>query len=142
LPELQDPKSESVQIIRRYTCCSADHAIFKCDEARPQCEKCIAYGLLCNYDPNASELQMSVQRLVKGNLEESNQVAIRKEIEWPSIPRCFAIVCSDANTSFELDGQSLERLLRFRTGTVYTLASPTMIKLYQDDILKLAHFVR
>lgn len=110
----------------------------KCDETRPQCQKCSVYGVVCNYDPNTPDLQVASAHGLhfpaaapKGNLIQ---------FERPRSPLRSAMICADAVTSFELDTDCLDRLERFRSRTVFSFGEDAMGKLYQGKILEMAFY--
>ena len=113
----------------------------KCDETRPQCHRCTGSGFWCNYDPNASDLQLYIQGSQDRKLQGSSALEIHKEMRLPAPPFCSSIISADATTSFELDRQCMDRLNRFRTRTIFSLGSSAMVNLYANEILKLAYSV-
>jgi hypothetical protein len=85
---------------------------------------------------------MSVQGVIKNRLEEPNQTSAGNVMGLPSASPFADFTSSDATFSFQLDSHSIERLLRFRTRTAQTFTSPVMVKLYEGEIMRLAHKVR
>ncbi|KAE8418128.1 hypothetical protein BDV36DRAFT_283255 [Aspergillus pseudocaelatus] len=82
----------------------------KCDEVQPACQRCSAYGVLCNYGPDAPDLQMA------------------REIEDP------AVISADATTTLELTRECRDHLISFeKSGTLVTIAT-----VHHNEVLQLA----
>lgn len=118
--------------------CGTNCPTLKCDETRPRCQKCSSYGVLCNYDTNALDLETSIQDGPKWKLQDTRELTIRRVTEAPAPPLWVPIICADATTSFELDRQCIERLNRFRTRTVSTLGTSIVVNIYKNELPKLA----
>ncbi|KAF2502819.1 hypothetical protein BU16DRAFT_498661 [Lophium mytilinum] len=114
----------------RFGCRNCKLRRVKCDEAKPQCQRCKDYGVLCNFAAGASDLQISVARLQCRRSERVNQLAFDSALPPPiSLP----IVCSDGIASFEMHAQCIARLERFRMRTLDSF-STEMMKLWQHRI--------
>ncbi|KAE8140521.1 hypothetical protein BDV38DRAFT_269085 [Aspergillus pseudotamarii] len=82
----------------------------KCDEVQPTCQRCSAYGVLCNYGSDAPDLQMA------------------REIED------LAVISADATTTLELNRESRDHLISFeKSGTLVTIAT-----VHHKEVLQLA----
>ena len=113
----------------------------QCDETRPKCSKCVTYGMSCNYDSNAPDLQMSCTGIVTFNSRKScngpaDHSLVRKADIRPGL--CLPIISSDCFSTFELDSRSIDRLGRFQTRTALSIGSPTLARMYQRVTLELA----
>ena len=112
----------------------------KCDETRPACRKCTAFGVSCNYDPNTPDLQLRTGQGIC--------------VDAPDKP-CFStngtmlgminvslnrhrVVPSRDGEIFRLESQDLERLCRFQTRTVLTIGTKRTAEVYQNEVIKLA----
>ncbi|KAJ5806575.1 uncharacterized protein N7503_004177 [Penicillium pulvis] len=102
----------------------------KCDEAQPQCQKCISFGVTCNYRMgHNSDLQ-----LAKNNTNDSpfgHLVFDSKPSRTISMP---AIIVGHGPGSFQMDSDSLARLYRFRNRTVFSFLGRLACEIYQNDV--------
>ncbi|TVY35114.1 Sterol uptake control protein [Lachnellula occidentalis] len=123
----------------------------KCDEVRPECKKCIDFGVTCNYDLKIPDLQMVFDRPAN-----TNDVDARKAVKKPflvnpalcgngvaKIPAVLTpiISVSDGHSGFDLDNHGVGLLNRFHTRTILTLGSAKTAPIYQDISVReaLAH---
>src|SRR5579859_4710172 len=83
----------------------------QCDESKPQCKRCTAYGALCNYDRKCSDLQLSVERATNITLPQSLPY-------WPS--------------------KNEELLSKFQVRTALTVSTGKRLHLYQHEVVQLA----
>jgi hypothetical protein len=74
--------------------CSAD-PITQCDESKPQCKRCISFGLSCPFMSDISDLQTTGQRLV-----------IQR-------PVTSAVWISDASTTYHLNARCRDFITRY-----------------------------
>ena len=84
---------------------------------------------------------MSIQGPQTWKVQDSRDLEIHNRMGPPAPPLCSAIVSADANTSFELDRQSMGRLHRFQTRTIFTLGSSVMVNLFTNGIMKYVYLV-
>jgi hypothetical protein len=115
---------------------------FKCDEIRPECKKCIAFGVNCNYDPKTPDLQMSFGRAATITDNDPQQVAKRAFLANPTflgngvveVPAVLTptFTVSDSESSFDLDKYSLGLLERFQMRTILTLGTSKTAPIYQE----------
>ncbi|KAG9231116.1 hypothetical protein BJ875DRAFT_470444 [Amylocarpus encephaloides] len=113
----------------------------KCDEARPQCLKCVDYGVTCNHDATIPDLEMFGAKLVHLESNSTTQVSpIRITQPKPSVPRFLypPVISTDGYSSFELDRGCLDRLNRFRTRTVLSIGPPKTACVYQNIAVSMA----
>ncbi|KAF2269154.1 hypothetical protein CC78DRAFT_540201 [Lojkania enalia] len=135
----------------------------KCDEARPQCKKCLAYGVSCNYDGKQASLDLSAQGAFQVDLSEKppdgrtwdRADAIR-------VPGPYMKGLSDArnlvtiiNDSLEADAEGgfgalqwgahwcftqkhLRIIERFQQRTVVTMGSRRVVPAYRDSVAIMA----
>lgn len=112
----------------------------KCDEAKPECEHCLDFGVSCNYDPKIPDLQLrrgaalymdalstaspSVNELMMGMMNKS----IRPNESNPQRAIGFST----------FDSQDLERLGRFQTRTVHTIGTKKTAEIYHETVFQLA----
>ncbi|CZR65686.1 related to UPC2-regulatory protein involved in control of sterol uptake [Phialocephala subalpina] len=110
----------------------------KCDESRPVCKRCKAYGVVCNYDRKSPDLELST----KGS-NGVFQVSIINNSTPPSVPKSIApslkqgLAASLAShASRSLNNFEFELLHRFQTRTVFTVTTPRSLPVYESSILK------
>jgi hypothetical protein len=118
--------------------------LLKCDETRPQCKKCMSFRVSCNYDPKAADLQLSVGEIASIKSPQispnSTNQSLHGMIESPT---CLVpAVISDNNSTFQLDGPSLDRLGRFQMRTALSLGTARGSRVYPNEIIKFAFSVR
>ncbi|KAI9731741.1 MAG: hypothetical protein M1834_004530 [Cirrosporium novae-zelandiae] len=111
----------------------------KCDETKPKCKKCTAFGVSCNYDPKIPDLQMSLNRTagIKSPQKPpcpANQTFLRR-VQVPA--SLYPVIISD-NSTFQFDRQSLDRLGRFQTRTAFSIGPTRATNLYQNLIINSA----
>ncbi|TVY52235.1 Sterol uptake control protein 2 [Lachnellula cervina] len=123
----------------------------KCDEVRPECKKCIDFGVTCNYDPKIPDLQMVFDKAASINDNNARKVAKKSFLanstlcgnEVVAIPAVLTpiISVSDGHSSFDLDHHGLGLLNRFETRTILTLGSAKTASIYQEVSVReaLAH---
>ncbi|KAJ5578239.1 uncharacterized protein N7459_007203 [Penicillium hispanicum] len=110
----------------------------KCDEGRPQCQKCLSFGVACNYNaPHEADLEPTWQ---VGSPKDSfgsfaGQVVFSSNP--PSRSLLPVVVVGSGFDSFQLDAESIARLDRFRHRTVFTFAFTHALDIYQNDVMKL-----
>ncbi|KAB8222412.1 hypothetical protein BDV33DRAFT_189620 [Aspergillus novoparasiticus] len=82
----------------------------KCDEVQPSCQRCAAYGVLCNYGSDAPDLQMARE------MEDS------------------VLISANTTTTLELTGECRDHLISFeKSGTLVTIAT-----VHHKEVLQLA----
>ncbi|KAH6665563.1 hypothetical protein B0J14DRAFT_233912 [Halenospora varia] len=112
----------------------------KCDETKPQCKKCVSFGVTCNYNGAAKDLELSL-----GNSED---IKSWSESTWnisDIVPRAIdPIGCllwttpNDAFTGCLYDKDTTDRLHRFYTRTVITIGINPSQNIFQEVTLALA----
>lgn len=122
---------------------SLAEAIFQCDERKPNCGKCTAYGVSCNYDSQSADLQP----LVDGTF------AVQIPLQSALSPRPTMLTLMNAslgerstkpgtwNSSQPLHWQDLELLDWFHARTALTLGTTRSRGLFRREIIRLASSV-
>ncbi|CZR67965.1 related to ECM22 Sterol regulatory element binding protein, member of the fungus-specific Zn[2]-Cys[6] binuclear cluster family of transcription factors [Phialocephala subalpina] len=116
----------------------------KCDETRPKCEKCVSFGVTCNYDSKNSDLQPSYDMQVNltSPMVPPQTPGPTTHITFPQfgVPRTIypPIITGDDMGSFQLDMDSLGRLDRFQNRTVHTVGTKSAGKLFARLTVDLA----
>ncbi len=116
----------------------------QCDETKPQCKKCKAYGVWCSYDREASDLQLFVDKtsnfeVLRGKSHSLGGSGL--DIIFPAL-RHQSVVSLASNTLNELGEQDLELLNKFQARTIPTICFEKNLVMYQTEIVKLACSVR
>jgi hypothetical protein len=104
----------------------------------------MSFRVSCNYDPKAADLQLSIDGAISVKNpqiypHQTNQIlhGIVKS------PTCFSpAFISEKHSTFQLDGQSLDRLGRFQKRTVLSIGTTKGSLIYKNEIIKLAFVVR
>ena len=126
----------------------------KCDEARPGCRQCNSFGVSCNYDPNAPDLQ-TTYRSVAG--EAPTKTLPPRSACESSMESCFSVgkvgipeyvrpglfcLSDDGDSTFLLDFESRGRMNRFMTRTVLSIGPPQSSGVFQTELCELMCGVR
>jgi hypothetical protein len=129
----------------------------QCDEIRPECKKCINFGVTCNYDTKTPDLQMSLGRAAPAVIDNlahkvhAHKVAAKKPTTQFTNPAIFGqgvfdfsaiLAPSFASESILLDKDSLGLLDRFKNRTISTLGTSRTAPIYKDVSLREAFAVR
>ena len=116
----------------------------QCDETKPMCNRCGAYGTFCNYDSKYSSLQPLSHRLseiqtLRIPLCSENQTILGVINTSTSLPS------SDSAQTFaegyQFCAKDLELLYKFRKRTILTLGSADYRSVYQNAYANLAFSV-
>ncbi|KAF2477691.1 uncharacterized protein BDR25DRAFT_275020 [Lindgomyces ingoldianus] len=125
----------------------------KCDETRPQCNKCVSYGVSCNFDKKQSSLDLSAQGSFQVDLSHKPQTANLKQgpqIEPVSVNQTIASIVYDCLSNdtaapfgngkqfWVFDDRDLEILKRFQDRTVMTIGTRRTAGAYRDCMIQLA----
>ena len=148
LSELQAPSCQSKprrSLQRGFPLEDLANSCFKCDESQPQCKKCMAFGVVCNYNgPNSQDLQpASLDDPSRTHLKGSfGELAFDSKPRLPSVSLRPTMVIGSGQGSFQLDAESIGRLDRFHRRTVYTFAGSHNCQVYQNQVTDIAIEVR
>ncbi|KAF3398110.1 hypothetical protein F1880_005993 [Penicillium rolfsii] len=118
----------------------------KCDESQPQCQKCLDFGVICNY--NISQAQdLNPKYLQPKSLDRPDQATpgffigeVIFNVKSPPPPIFLrpATIVGSGRDSFQLDAESLSLLDRFYRRTVYTFAGSRNYEVYQNHVSRMA----
>ncbi|KAK3700108.1 hypothetical protein LTR37_016111 [Vermiconidia calcicola] len=128
----------------------------KCDEAHPQCEKCIAYGVTCNYDGDATdELQLPGEGAFTF-ISQPHQYAPAAEPE--SAPKDslspegwydkvegmlgMPLELHDIDEPYYVTEADVEAMRNFRDKTVWTIGTAQTVRFYRNEMMKMIDTVR
>ena len=118
----------------------------KCDEDRPGCRQCCSFGVSCNYDPNAPDLQTTYNSMTGG---VPTKPMPPRSPSQSSMESCFSVgqveildsmrpglIClaDDGHSTFMLDIESQGRLNRFMTRTVLSVGPPQASGVFQTEL--------
>ncbi|KAL5363038.1 hypothetical protein BJX96DRAFT_111963 [Aspergillus floccosus] len=108
----------------RFGCRNCKLRKLKCDEGKPQCKRCISFGVLCNFmSSNIPDLQ-PVAAEVRGK-------------EKLQSPLTNAVWTSDASTSYQLNARCQDFINRYLGRSLITPDDPNMIQV-NSKLLELA----
>ncbi|KAK6387650.1 uncharacterized protein PV06_04748 [Exophiala oligosperma] len=117
----------------------------KCDEQRPMCEKCISFGVTCNYNSLIPDLQPIAGTADKSGSDQTSDERL--------ISTCFSAneqVLNMVNIylNIDLDGDGalqkdltrndMDRLHRFQARTITTMGTKSTARLYRKEMIHLA----
>ncbi|EMC91129.1 hypothetical protein BAUCODRAFT_134803 [Baudoinia panamericana UAMH 10762] len=127
----------------------------KCDEKHPECHKCQAYGVACNYGSDApNELRHAGESAfaIQPAMPLPSEVPAIQDLpgrqldfQLPPTPPTesilnllnFPLALHETDEVYRLTEQDLDRLQRFQDRTVLTVGTAQTTHIYRDVILKL-----
>ncbi|RFU27620.1 hypothetical protein B7463_g8707, partial [Scytalidium lignicola] len=118
----------------------------KCDEARPDCQRCVAFRVSCNYNAKTPDLHTGPDQVLEFDTPATNTV-MKPTLKPPrpfnrsSLPmsiHAYPFVIGDKDHIIELDARSLDRFKRFQVRTVLTVGTPNGSQLFQKIMPQLA----
>lgn len=104
----------------------------QCDETRPGCKRCRAFGVTCNFGYNVPDLQPHHQSQITQELSsvlrlrESPLQALGDNLIWSM----------NESSVLHLDALDHELFCRFRYRTVYSLGGPAVASAYENRIFE------
>ncbi|KAF2195174.1 hypothetical protein K469DRAFT_743806 [Zopfia rhizophila CBS 207.26] len=118
----------------------------KCDEAKPGCKKCISYGVSCNYDTKASELDLSangafqVEFWQESEKLQSSPVCINQSMVTmiDDSLKAATLAALGNEKEWKFTEEDLEIVKRFQSRTVMTIGTSYSAPMYRDSITVLA----
>ncbi|KAF8860545.1 hypothetical protein BDZ45DRAFT_308824 [Acephala macrosclerotiorum] len=128
----------------RFGCGNCKLRAVKCDETRPICKRCEAYGVACNYNQKSRDLELSTKgsngvfqiSVINKNSTPPPNETVPKSIA-PSLKQGLA-ASLESHASRGLPDSDFELLHKFQTRTVFTVTTPRSLPVYQSSILKYA----
>ncbi|KAH8648642.1 hypothetical protein BX600DRAFT_117181 [Xylariales sp. PMI_506] len=114
----------------RFGCRNCKLRKLKCDEGKPQCERCRSFGVLCNFMPNVSDLQS----VAADNLARTVVVQERVQLQPPITS---AVWTSDASTFYQLDAKC-QNFVTLYLGRSLLIPDDPNMKEVDHKLLKLA----
>lgn len=116
----------------------------KCDESKPMCKNCGAYGTFCNYDSRYSDLQPLIHgagdvQVLQMPLCSENKTILAIIDSTSSLPQLGSSDLRGGDYRFSV--QDLRLLHRFSTRTVLTLGQGKSRSVYQNAYAKLGYSV-
>ncbi|KAF6792617.1 C6 finger domain-containing protein [Colletotrichum sojae] len=109
----------------------------KCDETKPRCGKCTAYGVTCSYGP-ASDAALSVEVGFKVDLTTRTTPSSPCPHPYLSPPLPYAGSIESSDAAYQLTPADVRLLERFQKRTVLTLGTPAGRDVYEKKTLPLA----
>ena len=116
----------------------------QCDESKPTCKRCTAFGVFCNYNCKYSDLQLSVDGAFNVKILQRFPSPLDQTIPSVIAPslRPQSTGSLGSNASYQLGEQDLELLSKFQARTVFTISTLKSLRVYQSEIIKLTYSVR
>ncbi|KAK1753154.1 transcription factor cys6 protein [Echria macrotheca] len=108
----------------------------KCDETKPDCLKCVAFGVGCSYDPGAPEMQLTFAGTFRVDLGQS-AVSVPKPLEEP--PFYLPLAGNRPDDLYELNSFDRVFLGKFKDTTILTVGPKEASVYFQQTTLKLAY---
>ncbi|KAH8897138.1 hypothetical protein GQ53DRAFT_887362 [Thozetella sp. PMI_491] len=116
--------------LSRFGCRNCKLRKLKCDETRPQCTRCRAFGVICNFGFNVPDLHPLREDLAKQQPAGSFSLSSIQ----PTISS--SIWVDDGSAFFTMDSYDRELFNRFRYRTLYTLGGSAMVDVYESHLLR------
>ena len=118
---------------------------WQCDETRPKCDKCRAYGVTCIYGvgpvehlDTGRELISAASKDLTSRITPIHTSLTMLNIRYTSQTRGLL---DQPAVSWSIDEFALQRLNQFQNVTVLTMGTTKIAKVYQSEIVKLAVLV-
>ena len=122
----------------------------QCDETRPQCNKCINYGVTCNYDGIATEeLQLPGEGAFSFT-SKPNEIIFRGEKEIPKdsmSPEAnddkidsmldMPMELHESDETYHISKEDLEILRIFKDQTVFTIGTAQTVHIYRSECVNM-----
>ncbi|EXJ84987.1 hypothetical protein A1O3_05662 [Capronia epimyces CBS 606.96] len=115
----------------------------KCDEKKPLCEKCLEFGVVCNYDPSIPDLQPRTGAAEVGRIEATLQRSPTSS-NRPILEMINASLREDTSLPLgiypmkQMDYSDLARLERFQSHTVLTVGAKSTSLYFKNELVPLA----
>ncbi|KAK2039460.1 hypothetical protein LZ31DRAFT_587767 [Colletotrichum somersetense] len=127
----EKPKEHKIMIRSRFGCRNCKLRKIKCDQGKPLCKKCTAFGVLCNFLLNVSDLQPIAADASRPLFAQGQiQADIRP-------PLTNAVWTCDASASYQLNAKCQDFITRYLGRSLITPGDRTMI-LVNRKLLELA----
>lgn len=125
----------------------------QCDEARPRCTKCEAYGVICNYQNTVPDLQLASEQRSQWGVfrvsEPQRTTSARRNPQPPAPASAYSppiypplsvpLVSADETTCVELNLLVVDFLNRFWAhNAAPELAGPAVKRAFEEQITRLA----
>ncbi|KAK3718917.1 hypothetical protein LTR37_004833 [Vermiconidia calcicola] len=122
-----------------------------CDEAHPQCEKCIAYGVTCNYDGDATdELQLAGegaftfisqphQYAPAAEPDAAPRDSLSPEGYDDKVERMLGMPLElhDIGEPYYVTEDDVEAMRNFRDKTVWTIGTAQTVRFYRQEMMNM-----
>ncbi|EXJ59710.1 hypothetical protein A1O7_03856 [Cladophialophora yegresii CBS 114405] len=127
----------------RFGCRNCKLRRIKCNEARPNCEQCLRFEVLCNYGPSVPDLQPCS---ASSNVVQMESVLDKSPLltAQPVLDMVSASLQEDSLGSgwkpgvMRFDNADLARLDKFQSRTVLTIGVKRVARLLQQEVIQLA----
>ncbi|KAI8948822.1 hypothetical protein F4801DRAFT_603899 [Xylaria longipes] len=92
----------------------------KCDEGKPQCNRCRSFGLVCNFLPDVPDLQPLADDSIRSSV-------VRGGAD-PQPPLAGTVWTSNKSTSYQLDAKCQDFVTRYLGRSLITPDDPNMVE--------------
>ncbi|PGH14750.1 hypothetical protein AJ80_05794 [Polytolypa hystricis UAMH7299] len=112
----------------------------KCDENKPQCKKCMDFGVSCSYDPKSSTLELSTSGELSIDFSVKPLPQMVQSITFGMINPLVGLPTRPwvGRIDYQLGEQDMALLHKFQMRTSCTVGTELSSCLYQTEIFKLA----
>lgn len=109
------------------------HSRWQCDESKPQCRRCIAYGIRCGYEPGVSAMELPF--VITFGLENSLPRSL------PEAPVSLPLAGAAEGRLYEMRPADRDLLARFQRTAILTSGAENQSVGFQNAILQLTYMV-
>ncbi|KAL2423468.1 hypothetical protein ABEF95_000923 [Exophiala dermatitidis] len=117
----------------------------KCDEKKPECRKCIDFGVICNYGPDVPDLEPRAGAREVGCINDATIEKSTLSGNGPILETINASLQMDTSPAMssiyargQFDYSDLARMHRFQTRTVLSLGTRGTCYHFQKEIVEVA----
>ncbi|KAF4629536.1 hypothetical protein G7Y89_g8614 [Cudoniella acicularis] len=140
--DTQDNRKRKTHRKSRLGCRNCKLRRVKCDEARPECKKCLSFGVACNYNPaTTADLELSVGRTASIRNGPERGWVVNPTIPRPIDPTGSLLwsTSSEKYSGFNFDRSCHDRLHKFYRRTVLSIGPQEGPNLFRNVTLELAY---
>ncbi|KIX06878.1 uncharacterized protein Z518_04854 [Rhinocladiella mackenziei CBS 650.93] len=116
----------------------------KCDEKRPMCEKCLEFGVTCNYDPNIPDLQPRPGAAKVICMDTTIHKSPLSSANKPKLDMINISLREDRTVPvgkygpMRFDFSDLDRLEKFHTRTILTIGTKNSSRILRRELAQLS----
>ena len=111
----------------------------KCDESRPECSKCYAFGVSCNFDGRSPSLQLSADGAsAYFPLDEGQSILPTNALSTNTTIVAMLQQPITSSVGYRMRVEDLELLYRFQARTMFTITMGEPLATYRTQGMELA----